>query len=234
MDSLDSQYVMLNRADAITRVDFIKRTYKHVAGSVLVFIVLEAFLLSMPGVENLINLMIGGRFSWLVVLGIFYLATNYAEKMSVQSHDIKKQYMGLGLTIVAYAVIFLPIIFIAMNMTGDTYLIRQAGIVTLALFGGLTLVVFTTKTDFSFLRAAISMGSMIAMGLIIGGMIFGFTLGLWFSVGMVVLAAGAILYQTSNIAHKYSTDQHVSAALGLFASLMLLFFYILNIFMSRD
>ncbi len=92
---------------------------------------------------------------------------------------------------------------------------------------------FKTKTD-SFLKAAISIGSMIALGLIVAGAIFGFSMGLWFSVGMVVLAAGSILYQTSNMVHKYSTDQHVAAALGLFASLMLLFWYILRIFMSRD
>lgn len=76
-------------------------------------------------------------------------------------------------------------------------------------------------------------GFFIAIGLIIAGMIFGFNLGLAFSAGMVVLAAGSILYQTSNLVHKYSTDQHVGASLGLFASLMLLFWYLLSIF-SRD
>ncbi|MFT7119545.1 MAG: FtsH-binding integral membrane protein [Flavobacteriales bacterium] len=63
---------------------------------------------------------------------------------------------------------------------------------------------------------------------------FGFDLGLLFSGAMVLLAAGTILYQTSNLVHKYHTDQYVGAALGLFSSLMLLFWYILSIFMSRD
>jgi len=235
MDTLDSQYVQLSQADAVTRTEFIKRTYKHVAGSVFAFLLLEAALLSMPGIESLIQLMVGGRFTWLIVLGIFMFATNWAEKMAMQSHDVRKQYMGLGLTILSYAVIFLPMIYIAMVMTGDFSLIRKAGVVTLGLFAGLSLVVFTTKADFSFLRSALTIGSMIAMGLIVAGVFFGgFTLGLWFSVGMVVLAAGSILYQTSNMVHKYSTDQHVSAAVGLFASLMLLFWYILQIFMSRD
>jgi hypothetical protein len=48
------------------------------------------------------------------------------------------------------------------------------------------------------------------------------------------LAAGSILYQTSNLVNKYSNDEYIPAALGLFASLMLLFWYVLSIFMSRD
>jgi FtsH-binding integral membrane protein len=72
------------------------------------------------------------------------------------------------------------------------------------------------------------------MGTIIAGILFGFNLGLWFSAGMILLAAGSILYQTSNLVHKYHTDQYVAAALGLFASLMLLFWYILRLVMSRD
>ena len=79
----------------------------------------------------------------------------------------------------------------------------------------------------------LTIGFFIAIGLIVAGMIFGFNLGLWFSVGMVVLASGSILYQTSNMVHKYSEDQYVGASLGLFASLMLLFWYILSI-LSND
>ena len=51
---------------------------------------------------------------------------------------------------------------------------------------------------------------------------------------MVLLAGGSILYQTSRLVHDYHSTQHVAAALGLFASFMLLFYYILQIFMSRD
>lgn len=49
---------------------------------------------------------------------------------------------------------------------------------------------------------------------------------------MVALACGFIIYDTSNIIHHYGTDQHVSAALQLFASVALLFWYVLRIFMS--
>jgi len=51
---------------------------------------------------------------------------------------------------------------------------------------------------------------------------------------MVILAAGSILYNTSNIIHHYNTQQYVAASLSLFASVALLFWYLLQIFMSRD
>ena len=62
----------------------------------------------------------------------------------------------------------------------------------------------------------------------------GVSLGLWFSVAMVVLACGIILYNTSNVLHRYNTEQYVAASLTLFASIALLFWYILQIFMMRD
>lgn len=112
-------------------------------------------------------------------------------------------------------------------------MIAQAGVITGTLFLGLTAAVLMTKTDFSFLRTGLVVGFFIALGLIVAGTIFGFNLGLWFSVGMVLLAAGSILYSTYQIKNEFGTDQYVPAALSLFASLMLLFWYVLQILMSR-
>jgi len=234
MNTLDSQYIQLNEVGSIERTEFIKKTYKHVAGAVLAFIVLEFILLNIPGVKEASYAMVSSSTTWLLVLGGFMLVTSYADRMAMNSHDINKQYAGLGLYVLAEAIIFLPILAFATSTINGPNILWQAGIVTMALFGGLTIVVFNTGKDFSFLRSGLMIGGVIAIGLIIAGAIFGFDLGLWFSVAMVVLAAGSILYQTSNMIHKYSTDQHVAAALGLFASLMLLFWYILQIFLSRD
>ena len=92
---------------------------------------------------------------------------------------------------------------------------------------------FLTRLDFSVLRSVLVIGGFIALGLIVAGAIFGFDLGLWFSLAMVALAAGGILYETYNIKNVYSTDQYVGAALQLFSSVMLLFWYILRILLSR-
>ncbi len=174
-------------------------------------------------------------YKWLLLLGGFMFITTYAESTALKSQDKNLQYLAYGIYILAQAVIFVPMIYIAaFYMDSGLEILQQAAIVTLALFTGLSAVVLLTKKDFSFLKTGLIVGGFIAIGLIIAGTLFGFDLGLWFSVAMCLLAGGSILYQTSNLIHKYSQDQYIPAALGLFASLMLLFWYILRIFMSRD
>lgn len=226
-------YIELDSVSSIERAEFYKKTYMHVALGVLAFILVEALFLNTPFIVKFALSLTEG-YLWFAMLGGFMLATTFAERMAIKSHDKNKQYIGFGIYIIAEAFIFIPMIYIALSMSGGGNLIQQAAIVTLSLFAGLSAVVFFTGKDFSFLRTALTVGGFIALGLIAAGLLFGFDLGLWFSVGMVVLAGGSILYQTSNLVHKYSTDQYVAAALGLFSSLMLLFWYILRIFMSRD
>jgi FtsH-binding integral membrane protein len=122
-------------------------------------------------------------------------------------------------------------LYIAIFALDAPQILMQAGVLTLGLFAGLSAVVLLTGKDFSFLRSALMIGGIIAIAAIIGGIAFGFNLGLFFSIAMVILAAGSILYQTSNMVHRYKTTQHVAAALGLFGALMLLFWYILSILM---
>lgn len=215
------------------KVAFYKKTYAHVAYGVLAFILIEYLFLSTPAMVKVALSLTGGKM-WLLMLGGFMLVTTVAERMANNATDLKKQYLGYFLYILAEAFIFIPILYIAISLTHGTDLIKQAAILTLALFTGLSGVVFFTKTDFSFLKNIIIIGGFLAIGLIVAGLLFGFNLGLWFSVGMVFLAAASILYQTSKLTQNYQYNQYVAAALGLFASLMLLFWYILRIFMSRD
>jgi len=216
------------------RVAFYKKTYTHLALAVLLFVIVEWLFFQSDAIVKFAFSMTQG-WKWLVMLGGFMLATNYAEKVAHDNHNRNQQYAGLLLYVIAEAFIFIPLIGMVMMIaeSGGENILKQAAILTLSLFGGLSAVVLITKKDFSFLRSMITIGGMIALGLIVAGLLFGFNLGLWFSVGMVVLASGSILYQTSNMVHKYSEDQYVGASLGLFASLMLLFWYILSI-LSRD
>lgn len=211
---------------------FTKKTYGHVAGAFIVFLALEALFLSSETIVNL-GLRMTQGWTWLIVLGAFMFATRFAEGMVAQTENKGKQYFGFFIYILAEALIFVPLLIVGINIGGVDVLF-QAFYLTLALFIGLSLVVFMTKKDFSFLRSAITIGGIIALGLIVVGMIFGFNLGLWFSVAMVALAAGSILYQTSNLIHKYNKDQYIIAALGLFASFMLLLWYILSILLDRS
>lgn len=223
--------VLVAHSTDVDKASFYKKTYLHVALAILVFAGVETILLKTVPAE-LIYMMVGQNYSWLLVLGVFWLGSFMASKWSL-SQSRSTQYVGLGLSVLLYAVIFLPMISVALLQDGTGNLIMQAALLTTAMFAGISAVAFTSKRDFSFLRNIITIGGFIAIGLIVAGMIFGFNLGLWFSVGMVILASASILYETSKLKDTYGTHQYVGAALQLFASIMLLFWYILRILMSR-
>ncbi|MEN2435034.1 Bax inhibitor-1 family protein [Weeksellaceae bacterium A-14] len=221
---------LVAQSTELDRADFYRKTYLHVALAVLAFIAVEAFLIQVIP-QHFILGMVGQKYTWLLVLGIFWVASMLANRWSL-SQNRSTQYMGLGFYVLIEAFIFLPMIYMAVVYAG-TGVIFQAAMLTVALFAGLSGVAFSSKRDFSFLRSIIIVGGFVSIGLIVAGMIFGFNLGLWFSVGMVLLASASILYETSKLKEIYTTDRYVGASLQLFASVMLLFWYILRILMSR-
>jgi FtsH-binding integral membrane protein len=223
-------------AAASVRAAFIRRTYLHLAGAVALFVVIEAMLLQTPLAEAMMRIIAGNRYGWLMILGGFMVASWLARSLAANMRSLPAQYAGLAFYVLAQAVLFVPLLYIAVHFSSPDVL-PTAAILTGVLFVALTGVVFVTRSDFSFLRTTLMVGGLVALGAIAAGAIFGFTLGLWFSVAMVGLASAAILYDTSNILHHYSADQHVPAALELFASVALLFWYILQLMMrmsSRD
>jgi FtsH-binding integral membrane protein len=220
------------------RAGFIRRTYGHLAGAILAFVALELVIFSLPNIDQIVRPFLTGQVSWLIVLVAFMAVGFLADYWARSATSLGLQYAGLALYVVAEAVIFVPLLFIAAHLVpNSTNLIATAGIMTLGIFGGLTLAVFVTRKDFSFLRPILCVAGFVALGLIVAAVLFGFSLGLLFSFAMVALASAFILYDTSNVIHHYRTDQHVAAALALFASVALLFWYILRILIatqSRD
>lgn len=233
MESYQPQIVPVSALSDERRVAFYRKTYTYVALAVLLFIITEYLFFQSPVIVNFAYSLTGG-WSWLLLLGAFMFITNHAEGLALKSRDKNQHYLALGIYVVAEAFIFIPLLFKAFSMIDGVEILQKAAVMTIALFAGLSAVVILTKKDFSFLRSILAIGFFLAIGLMVAGLLFGFDLGLWFSVAMVALAAGSILYTTSNMVHKYDEEQYVAAALGLFASLMLLFWYILRIFMSRD
>jgi FtsH-binding integral membrane protein len=215
-------------APATDRSAFIRRTYIHLALAILAFAGIEwvlfgpLFHVTGPLALKMLELEHG----WLVVLGAFMVVGWVADRWARSAASRAMQYLGLLLYVVAEAIIFLPLLYYAMVLTSPE-LIPTAAILTLGLFAGLTGTVFITRKDFSFLRGALMMGAFIAMGLIACAIMFGFSLGSVFAVAMIALAGGYVLYYTSGVMKHYRTDQHVAAALALFAAIALMFWYVL-------
>ena len=216
------------------RAQFIRKTYMLLAVAILAFVAVEAALFMTGAAYAIVSVMfMGGSMGWLVVLGLFMAVSFLANRWAMSNTSTAMQYLGLGIFIIAEAIIFVPMIFIAATYS-DATVIPKAGIVTLGLFLGITATVFITKADFSWLGPIVAIGGFAALGFIVASIIFGFSLGSIFAFVMVAFAGTAILYNTSQVLHQYNTSQHVAAALTLFAGIALLFWYILSIFSSRD
>ncbi len=214
------------------RADFIKKTYAHLGLAILAFVGVEYLLFTSGAAYSIASSMLGGRGTWLFVLlafmGVSWIANYFADPL--QSKGM--QYLGLGLYVLAEALIFVPILYLAAYYS-DAGVIPTAGLLTAIVFGGMTGVVFLTGKDFSFLRQGLKVAGIAALGLIVCSLVFGFTLGTVFSAVMVLFSAGYILFYTSNVLHHYPPGSHVAASLKLFASVALLLWYILQILMSR-
>mgnify|MGYP002622848309 CR=1 FL=1 len=224
------------RAEEWERAAFIRRTYSHLALAVGMFVLIElAVFTFLPQTTLQASLGLFGRWTWLLALGGFMFVSFLAERWARSDTSTSLQYLGLGLYVAAESVLFIPLLYLAqLRGTPDFNPIAMAATISGIIFGGLTLFVFITKTDFSGLGKYLMWAGLAAMGLIVCGIVFGFHLGMFFIYGMIALMSGYILYETSNVMLHYRTDQHVAAALGLFASVATLFWYVLLLVMNRD
>ncbi len=213
------------------RARFIVRTYNHLFGAIVLFTAIEIALF-MSGIAPIIAQAMLGT-SWLLVLGGFMVVSWLASRTAQGSVSKPAQYAALGGFVFAQALLFVPLLYIANNFAPGA--IQSAGIVTLLGFAGLTGIAFWTRKDFSFLGGLLRWGGICALVLIAASVIFGLQLGTFFSVGMVAFAGAAILYDTSNVLRHFPEDRYVAASLQLFASVALLFWYVLQLFISsRD
>jgi uncharacterized protein len=210
---------------------FIARTYNHLFGAIVAFAAIE-FALFATGLAGVIaQAMLS--INWLFILGAFMLLGWVASRAAHTAQSLAVQYAALAGYVLIQALIFVPLLVMANHFAPGA--ISSAGLVTILGFAALTGIALYTRKDFSFLRGVLMWGGIGAMLLIVCGVIFGFQLGTFFSVGMVVFAGAAILYDTSNVVHHFPEDRYVGASLELFASVTLMFWYVLRLFMSsRD
>jgi len=215
--------------DVDTRARFIIRTYSHLVGAVAAFTALEVLFFKTGAAEEIARTMLG--LPWLLVLGGFMVVSWIATSAAQRAVSRPAQYAALAAYVVVQALLFVPLLFIANRIAPGV--IKSAVGVTVLGFGGLTSVAFLSRRDFSFLRVLLRWSAVGALVAIVAGVLFGFQLGTWFSVGMILFAGAAILFDTSNVLRLYPQDRHVAASLQLFASVMLLFWYVLRLFLSH-
>ncbi len=225
-----AQDVPLQGMGQEARAGFITKTYAHLAGAMGLFVAIEFALFKSGIAERIAAPMMG---MWWAVLGGFMLVSWMASGVAHNARTKGAQYAALIGFVALESVIFAPLLYFANKVAPGA--ISSAAAVTLVGFAALTVIAFMTRIDFSFLGGILMWGGFAAMALIVGGWIFGYNLGLYFSVGMIFVAGASILYHTSNVIHHYDEESYVAAALELFASFALMLWHVLRLFMAlRD
>lgn len=220
------------------RVTFIRRTYTHLAMAVYAFAALE-WAYFQTGFADWVGAQIQAA-PWILLasVGLFMVVSWVANRWAMSETSVAQQYAGLIGYVLAESVFMLPLLWYAQDRVIEfapgqsVNVIGAAGLVTLVMFGGLTAMVWLTGKDFSFLGYGLGIGGIAVFALILCSAIMGWNLGTWFSVAMIVFASAYIVYDTSNVMHRYRPTQHVAASLALFASVALLFWYVLRLFIA--
>ncbi|MFV9615769.1 MAG: Bax inhibitor-1/YccA family protein, partial [Gammaproteobacteria bacterium] len=167
-------------------------------------------------------LTIGGYF------GLLFLTTKFRDS-------------GLGIAFVFALTGFMgytlgPILNSYMALANGGQIVMTAMGGTAAIFLGLSGYALTSRKDFSFMGGFLIAGILVAFMAGLGAMIFEMpVLSLAVSSMFILLMAGLILYETSNIIHGGETN-YIMATVTLYVSIFNLFTSLLHLlgFMSGD
>jgi uncharacterized protein len=220
-------------APANERAAFIRRTYLHLAVSIAALVAIEALLFKTGLGKEVLMRMFGSPISLLICLGLFIGGGFLARWMARSDASAPVKYAGLSLYVLLEAIILLPLLYRALALKNGEMLINQAALLTLVVFGGLTLTVFLTRLDFSGLGPYLALAGWALFAVILATIFFGMSNVLYIGIcfACITLAAGYVLYDTSNVLHHYQTNEEVGASIELLADVTLLFYYILRLLM---
>ncbi len=113
--------------------------------------------------------------------------------------------------------------------------IFQAGVLTVGIFGGLTVYAFLSKRDFSFMRGMLFVGLIVVVLAGLLNMLALGSTGLSFAIACaaLLLFSGYVLYDTSNIIRRYPTNEYVAGAMDLYLDAFNIFLALLRILNRR-
>ena len=206
------------------RAQFLQRTYSTLFAGVLGLCVTLWAFQHVPILQQIGYALISNWILYIVAgLGITYAVHAVADRYPINL-------VAYAAYVVFFGIYLGPLVMIAEG----TGLVTQAALLTGIVFTGLTGYVFYTGKDFSFLGGALTVGLFTLVGVGLLGWLFGFSLGIFYPAAAVLLFAGYILYDTSNILHHYPTTAYVTAAIVLFTDVVMLFKNLLILLMQAQ
>ncbi len=214
----------LEHADkAWAKAQMLQKTYLFVLLGIGVF---AGTIALVPEVTFLQKIMVGLYSSpWIAILAL--LIVGFGVRAVAEKP-------GIGVIgFVLYAA-FMGLMIAPAALLGPAGTTAMAAIITASVFIGLTIYVFVSKADLKWMGGFLAMGLFGMIGVSIAGLLFGFHVGVWYSLAGAMLFSGYILYDTSRLLHSRATAKPLPFAIELFTDVVLLFMYILSLLNSRD
>jgi FtsH-binding integral membrane protein len=169
----------------------------------------------------------GGFFGYMILMLVMF------GLLRVAAGRFPINLVALGLFATVEGLLTGPLVTFAIGV-GGTEVVAQAAVLTGVVFGALTIYTLTSKRDFSFMRAALWTGFGVVFGFVLLGWLFGFNTSGWgVSAAFVLLMAGFVIYDTSNIMRHYPTTAVVPAVCALFLDVVIMFKHILMLLSRR-
>jgi FtsH-binding integral membrane protein len=214
---------MVADAPAEARLNFIRKTYLLFMASILAAILAGTLCLQVPALQNLAGTILSNPIIALVVI----VGASFAAQAVSRIEGLN--YAALFGFTALIGLIFAPVL--RMYETTAPGIVTQAAFLTTLVFGSLTLYAFLSRKDFSYLGGLLFVG---IIALVVGGLANAFFFksssgSYWMAWVTVFLFSGFVLYDTSQIIHRYDEKGYCSAALALFLDFFNLFMAILRI-----
>lgn len=217
-----------------SRMAFVRRTYAHLLAELVGVAAVVWLALRTPA---LADLAIGLMVRWYVPLLALFGISLVTRKMLEGHRSIGVQYAAAAVWVFFFGLFITPLAMVAKHLTGSYAVLGEAAILTGCAFTGLTAYVFFTRKDFSFMRGALWMGSLLLLGVGIVAMAFGGGFGggggsIAYSAFGVLLMGGWVLHDTSKVLHHRHVGEHVAASVDLLVDFVYMFIHIASILLN--
>jgi uncharacterized protein len=231
--------VLISKSDisdrtAKSRKPFLQKVYLFLGIGLFLFSLASVFLQYTPIPKSILSWYVSSSWAYLISLGLLF-AFSYVSEVLARSENTVLQKVGLVAYAGIEALFFAPLFLIAQSVSPLIIPISLG--ITLILFVLLSLVAVRYADTFRKWRMIFVYGGVITLAAVVLSIVFGFTLGIWFSYAMIVFIGGAILYETATVLKDYEDDQYIAAALMLLASIITLLWYVIRVvlsFFNRD
>ena len=214
------------------RLGFIRRTYGWLVGELAAVAALTTFIMGNETLRGFGELLMRNI---ILYIAVWFGASLASRAILARGRSLGFQLAGAGIWVFFLSLLVAPFVAYIGEVFGGYGLVWQALVLTGCVFTGLTAYVLFTKKDFSWMRGALWGFSFVLIGLALISFLFGSFIGPWYSIAWVVLLGGWILYDTSQVLHRFPIGQHVAASVNLLVDFVLMFLHILSLLASsRD